>query len=344
MKRILLVISVLSATALAAQDFHYSMFSMAPLTLNPALTGNTVGDLRIVNNYRMQWSSVTKPYTTYSFGGDMPLHRTDKRKSSPDFFAVGLNVNVDKAGTSGLKNNAFNGLFSYNKSMDGTGQTFFSFGFMAGAAQRSISLGDASWDRQFDGLEYDPSLPSGEGTLGDSYIYFDYAAGVALTSVANERFKMNGGLAVHHLSRPSIDFLGNTDKLYLKIGLHYTAQIALGANSNASLIPQIQYVRQGPAQLVNLGAGIKYRLTERSHYTNYQSEKAFTLGGMYRLGDAFSGYVRFDVGPVGAAFNYDLNLSKLTVASNGRGALEFMLIYTGIFGGKNSKLTNPSFF
>lgn len=344
MKRLLLIISVLSCGILSAQDFHYSMFTMSPLTLNPALTGNFTGDIRIVNNYRMQWSTVSKPYSTYTFGGDMPLVRKDKRKASPDFFAVGLNANVDKAGSTNLKNNAFNGSFSYNKSMDGTGATYFSMGFMAGLAQRSISLNSASWDLQFNGLEYDAALPTGETSPADSYFYFDFSGGVAFTTVKNDRFKMNGGLAVSHLNRPSIDFLGNKDKLYLKFCFHYNAQIALGSNSNAWLVPQVQYVQHGPARLINAGAGVKYRLTEHSHYTNFQSDKSMTIGGMYRLGDAASGYIRFDVGPVGAAFNYDLNLSKLTAATNGMGAFEFMLIYTGLYSSRNTRMSNASFF
>lgn len=345
MKRIITFVAALSAVCtLGAQDLHYSMFTMAPLTLNPALTGNFTGDLRIVNNYRMQWSPIAKPYTTYTFGGDMPLPRKDKRKASPDFFALGLNVNVDKAGSSSLKNNAFNLTASYNKSLDGVGATYFSFGFMAGAAQRSITLGNASWDMQFDGLNYDPSLPSGENHQADSYLYFDYSAGAAITSVANDRFKMCGGLALSHLNRPNIAFLGGSDKLYMKITAHYTAQIALGQNSNAWLVPALQIEKQGPARKINAGAGVKYRLSERSHYTNYQSEKSMTIGGMYRLGDAASGYIRFDLGPIGAAFNYDLNLSKLTAATNGMGAMEFMLIYTGIYHSRNTRMANPSFF
>ncbi len=343
MKKLIIVLLALSgALTLPAQDFHYSMFTMAPLTVNPALTGNFSGDLRIINNYRMQWSTVSKPYTTYTFGGDMPLPRKDKRKASPDFFAVGLNANVDKAGSTNLKNNQFNGSFSYNKSLDGTGATYFSIGFQAGFVQRSIDVSGASWDRQFSGLTYDPSLPTGENAaITDRYFFFDYATGVAITTVANERFKMNGGLALHHINRPRIDFMGGSDRMYMKIGAHWNAQIALGANSNAWFVPQLQYVQQGPARLINMGGGVKYRLTERSRYTGYQNEKSLTIGGMYRLGDAMSGYIRLDLGPVGAAFNYDLNLSKLTVASKGMGALEFMLIYTGRYSSKN---TAPSFF
>lgn len=346
MKKIWIILGITClAGTVVAQDFHYSMFTMSPLTLNPALTGNFAGDLRIVNNYRMQWSTVSKPFTTYSFGGDMPLMRKDKKKSSPDFFAIGLNVNVDKAGTSALKNNFYGGSFSYNKSLDGIGATYFSVGASLGLCQRSISLADASWGRQWNGLAYDGTLANGEVSgFGDAYNFMDFGMGVAITTVNNERFKMNGGVAVNHLTRPRIDFLGHEDKLYMKFGFHWKAEIALGANSNAWLIPQALYVQQGPARMINVGAGVKYRLTERSHYTNYQNEKSFTIGGMYRMGDAVSGYVRLDVAGVGLAFNYDLNVSKLTAATNGMGAMEFMLIYTGLYSNKNTRSSKPSFF
>jgi type IX secretion system PorP/SprF family membrane protein len=346
MKRLLIsILSVAGFASLSAQDFHYSMFTMTPLTLNPAMTGNFTGDIRIVNNYRMQWSSISKPYSTYSFGGDMPLPKRGNRKTNPDFFALGLNVNVDKAGSTSLKNNQFSGLFSYNKSLDGSGATFFSVGFSAGINQRSINIASTSWDAQFNGLEYDPTLSSGETLLpNDHYIYGDYATGIAFTSVRNDRFKMNGGASVSHLSRPEIDFLGGKDRLYMKFGFHYSAQIALGANSNAWLMPQLQYVQQGPSRLINAGAGVKFQMQERSHYTGYQNDRSFTIGAMYRLGDAVSGYFRVDIGPVGAAFNYDLNVSKLTAATNGKGALEFMVIYTGIYKSQNTRMSKPSFF
>src|ERR1044072_6359431 len=175
MKKILFTFALIGASFLAyAQDAHYSMFTMAPLTINPALTGNFTGDLRIVNNYRMQWNPIGKPFTTCSFGGDMPLKRHDRRKTSPDFFAIGLNVNVDKAGTSALMNNSGYGMFSYNKSLDGIGHTYFSIGAMLGVAQRSITMSGASWGMQWNGLAYDGSLPNGEiGGYNDSFTYFD---------------------------------------------------------------------------------------------------------------------------------------------------------------------------
>jgi len=346
MKKVLLTFGIVGAAlAVNAQDYHYSMFTMAPLTVNPALTGNYTGDLRIINNYRMQWNTVSKPYTTYTFGVDMPLKRRDKRKASPDFFAIGLNVNMDKAGSTALKNNSYNGTFSYNKSLDGVGHTYFSFGALIGLCQRSISTVDASWGRQWNGLQYDPSLATGEVSgYQDSFSFFDFAVGTAITTTGNERFKMSGGVALFHVNRPRIDFLGQADKLYMKIGVHWRSEIALGQNSNAWLVPQLQFVQHGPARLINVGLGAKYLLTERSHYTDYQNEKSLTIGGMYRVGDAFSGYLRIDIASLGIAFNYDLNVSKLTAATNGMGAMEFMLIYTGLYSNRNTRSSSRSFF
>lgn len=337
-----IVLFTLSATA---QDFHYSLFQMAPLTINPALTGNFTGDLRIINNYRTQWSSVSKPFVTYSLGADMPLHLRKGQHSSRDFFALGINANVDKAGSSGLRNNSYLLNGSYNKSLDGSGKSFFSFGLAAGVVQRSINLDAATWGRQFDGLAYNAALPTGEVTaFADAYSFLDVTAGTAFTTTLNDRFRMNIGAALHHLTQPRISFLGGSDKLYRKLVLHWSSQVKLGEASSAYLLPRVLFAQQGPARLINLGLGMKFKLNERSRYTNYQEEKSFSFGGMYRLGDALSTWVRIDYGPIGAAVNYDFNVSPLTTASQGRGALEAMVIYTGIYRNQNTRMATPSFF
>lgn len=346
MKKTLITIGLCcSFLVVGAQDFHYSMFTMSPLTLNPALTGNFVGDIRVVNNYRMQWSTVSKAYTTYSLGADMPLARKDKKKGSPDFFAAGVNVNVDKAGSTALRNNYYGGTFSYNKSLDGFGGTYFSFGANLGFCQRSISLAGASWGAQWNGIAYDGALATGEGAgIGDSYNFMDMGVGLAVTSTGNQRFRLSGGLAANHITRPRVDFLGQEDRLHMKISVHGKAEIALGESSNAWLVPSVLYVQQGPARLINVGVGAKYQFSERSRYTDYQNEKSFTVGTMYRMADAFSAYFRLDIASVGVAFNYDLNTSKLTAASNGVGAFEFMLIYTGLYSHVNTRSSSRNFF
>lgn len=345
MKKNLLTLGLIGAALVGfAQDYHYSMFTMAPLTINPALTGNFTGDLRIVNNYRMQWTPI-KPFTTYTFGGDMQIRRRDRMKTSPDFFAVGINVNMDKAGSTLLKNNSYNGMFSYNKSLDGVGHTYFSIGAMVGLSQRSINTTGTTWGMQWNGLQYDPSLATGEITgFQDSFSFLDVGVGAAVTMTGNQRFKMSFGVGMFHLTRPRVDFLGISDKLYIRTNVHWKAEIATSDDAISWIVPQAMYVQHGPARMINVGLGWKYRFTERSRYTNYQNEKSMTIGGLYRLGDAFSGYLRLDIASVGVGFSYDLNVSGLKPATNGLGAMEFMLIYTGIYSNRNTRSENRSFF
>ena len=74
MKKILLGVgaSMMLATSAMAQDPHFTQYFASPLTLNPALTGLTQGDLRLAANYRSQWSSVSSnPYVTGTISFDM---------------------------------------------------------------------------------------------------------------------------------------------------------------------------------------------------------------------------------------------------------------------------------
>lgn len=340
-----LVLSFVLAAAIslpvAAQDFHYSLYHMSPLTLNPANTGAYTGDIRIVNNYRMQWFTVTTPYKTLSAGLDAPIFK--KKMSGSDFFAAGFVFNNDKIGTSALKTNRYDLSFAFHKDMGGQKTNYVSLGFQAGMGQQSINLASMTWDSQYTGLQYDPSLPSQEGA-GGSQFWFDYSVGMLYTGTGNDRFKNSLGVSYLHFNRPEIGFITD-DRLYSKINVNWTAQVALGANSNAVLIPNILYAHQGPNRLINTGAGVKYMLQQRSRYTGFKDEKAITLGASYRLKDAASAYVRFDYAGWGIGFNYDFNVSDLTVASKGVGALEFMAIYTGLFGNqKNTRRDNASFF
>lgn len=326
----------------AAQDFHYSMWQMSPLTVNPANTGAFTGDLRIANNYRMQWSTIGKPFKTLTCGIDAPIYHSNSNKN--DFFALGFVFNNDQAGTSALKTNLFQLSGAFNKDLSGVGENYITTGIQLGFGQRSMNLDAVSWDAQWNGIAYDATLPSQEVGGSVSYLYFDYSAGLLWTTTANDRFRSALGLAFSHLSGPNVGVYGD-DRLYRKIAGHWTANVALGENSNAKLVPAVYISKQGPNRLINIGTGVKFLLQERSHYTGYNTEKSLTLGGMYRMKDAASGYIRFDYGSWGGAFSYDFNVSGLTVASNGFGALEFMAIYTGLYGSrKNTRMSNPSFF
>ena len=100
----------------SAQDIHFSQFYMAPLNLNPALTGLMNCNQRLSANYRNQWASVLrdKAFQTYNVAYDsrIPVGRND-------YIGVGGSIWGDKAGSLNFRTNQLTGSFSYSKKMGG---------------------------------------------------------------------------------------------------------------------------------------------------------------------------------------------------------------------------------
>ena len=76
---------LLSVMINQAQDIHFSMYNLSPLTMNPANTGNYKGDWRIMGNYRSQWKEISKAYNTFSVGGDMNFYPSNQNVAAGIF-------------------------------------------------------------------------------------------------------------------------------------------------------------------------------------------------------------------------------------------------------------------
>ena len=100
---IYIILFITLGKEITCQDIHFSQFNLAPLNLNPAMTGSFNGDYRFVGNLRNQWSSVTVPYKTFAFS-------VEKNKVYKSPISVGIQINQDNAGDSRF--NTFQANFS----------------------------------------------------------------------------------------------------------------------------------------------------------------------------------------------------------------------------------------
>ena len=102
MNRIIKISSFLGALLAVnvsfAQDIHFSMYSEAPVNVNPALI-TTAYDTRVIGNYRTQWGSVAKAYTTYGVSFEQAIRHLKLKKN---YIGLALNINSDKAGDAKL--------------------------------------------------------------------------------------------------------------------------------------------------------------------------------------------------------------------------------------------------
>ena len=346
---ILCFVGLMSFTANAQLDIHFSQFYMSPTNLNPALTGVMNCNIRLTANYRNQWSSVTgfqNSFNTYSASYDqrIPVGRYD-------YFGVGLTLWGDVAGTSRFTTNTAKLSGSYAKRMGGYRDEshYLVLGADAGVSQRSIDFLALRWGTQHDGEGgFDATADSQEvGNFDrDNFVFADLSAGLLWFSVLDENNSFFIGGAYSHLNRANISFNGEGDEtLFTKITLHAGGEFS-GAGSRIAIVPNIVTFFQGPSWQVVPGTAVRFRLGNSRRY--YQ---AFQIGAWARIThrlddqthmDALILTTRFEYEDFGIGFSYDLNTSSLNEASNFNGAFEFSINYR-ICGPEKRNVYCPNF-
>ncbi len=320
------------------QDIHFSQYDVNVTTLNPAYAGVMKGDFRIANNYRNQWMTISTPYSTVSFAGDMNILNKKSNKGLSDV-GIALGFFSDKVGTSKLAQNQFS--FAVSAIQQITFDTKLSFGMQGAYNQQTITMNDLSWDTQFVGHKYDASLPSQENFANRKAAYIDINTGLLLQNEGwDNRFTM--GVAGYHLNSPKRGIFSN-EKLAPKIVGHASYEIKIGNRiSLKRFIPKLLYTMQRKHREILLGGVFRQYLNEGSRFTQFSVESYFDVGMYYRVGDAIvitggMSFKRFRVG-----LSYDANISKLSKASNTIGGFEVSLVYNGLFSDRRTKLIKPS--
>ncbi|HCQ30100.1 MAG TPA: hypothetical protein DIU39_07430 [Flavobacteriales bacterium] len=332
MKKITIIASLsllIFGNSVKAQDIHFSQFYEAPVLNNPANAGVFNGDFRAILNYRSQWGSIGNPFKTYAFSADGNFM---KKKWRNAFLGYGLFAYKDVAGETQFSTTNINGTLSATLNIDRDNS--FSLGIQGGYVARSINYGNLRWDNQFNGFYYDENLPSGEVINLGNYNFVDASAGLlwvygkeAGTITSNDQFSARAGLALYHINRPKqlLDN-GDLDKLYSRFSMfgevHYGIQ-----NTRYAFRPKFMYYQQGKQKELNIGMFFRYMIKEESKYTGIFKNVSASLGAFYRTGDAFIPALLLEVANYSIGFSYDMNVSKLSNATNGNGGFEISLRY-----------------
>ncbi|MBN4049704.1 PorP/SprF family type IX secretion system membrane protein [Bacteroidales bacterium AH-315-N07] len=304
---------------LNAQDIHFSQFNFSPLNLNPALTGLFDADYRFVGNHKNQWRSINipAPYNTFSGSFDGNFF---KSKLGKDFWGGGVVIFNDRAGDSELSTTQFNISTSYIRKLDDASRQYLSFGIQNGIVQKSINYSNLKFDSQYDGSRFDPNLSNQESFMSDSRLYYDFSTGVSYLFKPKRRMMYNVGISFSHLTMPRQSFLGNKKiRLDPKITFHGNSLIKI--RRKMDLMPSFMVLKQGKFKEIVVGSFIRFLTDEKI------GSSALYLGGWYRVGDAIYYVMAFDFRNMKVGISYDINISKLRVASQGRGGIEVAIIY-----------------
>ena len=309
-------LSVLFCTSsINAQDIHFSQFYNAPTYINPALTGVFDGNFRTIANYRNQWSSITSnPYETMAFYVDgTPFAESINN----GFMGIGLGFYQDQAGDGKLGTSQLNLTLSYSQHL--ADNQSLGAGIQVGYGQRTIDYTNLTWDNQWNGSAYDPSLGSGEPNPGNNFSYMDVSGGLLWYFYPNEKFNLKLGGSMYHVNQPNQSFFSNgDDKLKPRYVVHAAVDISI-TDKKFYVLPRAIFMTQGPSSELLLGAFASYQLQDNAN--------APTISGglWYRNGDAFILATELWYGNFRLGLSYDVNVSGLSAASNSQGGPEVSL-------------------
>ncbi len=302
--KIYVLLLVLVAFNVDAQDPIYSQYYAAPLQLNPAFAGNT--DYPLFHaNYRLQWPSIAQAYTTYSATYDQYFDRTSS--------GLGFTVLSDDAGNGILKNVKLAGIYSYRIRFNDDYN--LKIGLEAGYIQTRLD-----WDKLLFSDQIDPAtgvITSG-GTVIPSTETQPEQLSNGVLDVSTGLLFYNPlyyvGISFKHLNTPQNGFLGSSDSfvgLPTRISLHGGLQINFDRGNKKDegsfISPNVLLLKQGGFHQMNVGS--------------YGSFKNLLLGIWYRTTFNNSDAVIFTAGAkletIKLQYSYDYTISELGIDTGG---------------------------
>ncbi len=320
-KILLFFLTVFFCQSAVAQDIHWTMYDMSPLTLNPANTGAFEGTFRVGGIYRDQYNSISSAigYKTPSFYIDAPIIPGFGKN---DWVGLGGVLYNDQAGAGKLNNLGTLASIAYHLGLSKKGTSHLTLGVQGGMVQRSVDVTNTGWVFEDElpvdvnpngGL--DPS-PNRSALVGEKQ-YVDINAGLMFTSKLNKTMDMRIGLVFKHITQPEYNLSNSrTEKLPMRITGHGTFNIGLSDKwmlSPSFLFNNISKMSEGMVKAV-LGYHFNPDLTLR-------------FGPAYRLGDAAAVIVGVNYKQIRAGVSYDITLSELNNANNYQGGFEVAVSY-----------------
>ena len=295
---------------LTAQDPIFTQFYSNPIYLNPALTG-TGECSRIMLNYRNQWPSFDKSFTTYSFSADHYFNALSG--------GVGLMVYSDDAMdvVSTLK---VSGTYAYNLKIGQDMQ--LNAGFEVSYYQQKINWENLIFsdmiDRVSGAINPSSSVEVAPENLTQQVADFSFG----LLFAYQEKFFL--GASASHLTQPDLTYYtsGSESFLYRKYTVHAGGTIKLSDGDYRygrwamSIMPLLVYQQQQNAQQLNFGFNFNIL--------------PLTFGWYYRHNilnsDAMSFIVGIQQKKFKFGYSYDYSLSKLKSISGGSHEISITLL------------------
>jgi type IX secretion system PorP/SprF family membrane protein len=315
---------------LLAQDFTFSQFYEQPILRNPALAGVFTGDLRISTAYRDQWSSITVPFRTTSLSIEYKIPVNEKN----DYLTLSTQMSVDAAGDISLKRTQFKPALNFHKSLSGNRDTYLSGAFMFGIVSSHFDASKLILGDQYRNSAYNPSNPSSQPIVNTGFSYWDLSSGLCFSTNINTRTNFYIATGMTHVTNPVIKSTTGSvpDAVPPKYSINTGLHTQFGYKNHLKAFADY-FAQGGNRQFLG---GLLYGVNI-AEYNNAEPD-IFYIGSFLRWGDAIIPAVNIGLSHFNIGVSYDINISKLNVASNWRGGLEVSLSYIDFLKIRNTSI------
>ena len=346
LKYLFFALALLFTCDVSGQDLHFTQFHLAPMNLNPALTGAYLGSYRAGGLYRDQYRSVNidgndavrsaKPYQTVSIFVDSPIIGGFRKQ---DWIGVGANLYYDQAGSALIRNVGTLFSLAYHLGLGKKGKSVFTLGVQYGSVQRKldtdqmnlispISLENAMGNDPFLDQLMAQAASSNTGSGGNQNLlgatYNHWNIGTLFTSQLSKKADMRAGVAVAHFTTPGQAFNGSAiqDRRNVRTTGFLTFYNDIG--KRFTFIPGIMVQNSGN----NTELAVQ---TRGALLINEEKEISLTGGLGFRVVNAadLQVMVGMDYKDIRVGLAYDINLASFTPATNGSSGFELGVTYLG---------------
>ncbi len=332
-----------------AQDFHLSQYDVFSMYVNPALTGNYLGeggDYKFQLLHRNQWRMLaTNPFSTYALGYDR--HMVIKGK---DVGVGGYLIN-NRSGVANLNTMNCQLSASYYITDPLHSPHLLNVGMQTGLFYKSFNPNNLLFESQYDYSTgtLNSGINSGEQFTRTGMVKFDANLGVFYKYRDRNNFYFPfAGLSVFHVNMPKENFTAEKRRLPMRFAFQAGSDFIV--SDMLELTPMILFMNQRKATEWNIGVLGELQLHEARSSQSFVIDKeklyknngdkanySILFGLSYRVKDAVVVQAGARKNNLLLKLSYDINTSFLRTYSAGRGAFELSLVMVGFQGMKPFK-------
>ncbi len=295
-----------------AQDVHWSQVNENSMYQNPANTGLFSGDFRVSLSTKDQWRNVTKPYQTQAITFDA-VNKYNRK------LTYGGLIIHDVTGDGIFRTLEMKFTPAYTIYQNLQKKTKIRIGLEIGWKYNQMNFSNYMFDNQFNGYTYSELIPSNEKNSTQQKSNITLGIGSNYSKEISDVVTLNLGSAVFNINQPDQGFYNIKVPRFTRY--HHFVQLVYKISPIINLLPMLNIQHQGVYNELVIGSKCEFK-------TSIFSLKNQLISGLYfRNKDALFLQLGLKINQIISTINYDINVSKLSKASNGRGGLEINIQY-----------------